>query len=195
MRIGLYEVNFYSSDETTQRKGVVGISLLRADSSAGFLTDSRERQEHTFMMKSWPIRWSSLHIILPPGPIYHVTKAATMLIVGNEERLRTRFYEGYNLETKYKLMCFGINVADFPVTGSGTLKNKVHNQFLNVWNAVEQSRKDGIDTSAWVVYPGTEDVLFGKGGIIRHQGNLNFQCIMEMVMGAYTARSNRKMLR
>jgi hypothetical protein len=191
MRHGIYEAGLLSDDAETQRKGFCGIYDIRAD-SVSFNADPHERETYSEFLKGYPVRWSSIHLILPAEPIYPFVKAIMMMTLGNEQRLRTCFYSGYNMETKYKLMCFGINVAELPLTSSGAIKNKAHNQFLSVLRTVEKGKRDGLNTSGWVLHPGVYDVLFSKGGNRRHQGNLNFHCIMELKMDAYNSKSSRK---
>lgn len=191
MRIVLYEAGAMSEDEETQKKGLVAVYSIRAD-AASFHADPLERDEYSEVLKAHPVRLSSIHLVLPAGPMFHFIKAVLMLTFGPEERLRTNCYAGFNMETKYKLMCYGIQVDEIPLTSTGTLKTKVNNQSLNVRRAFEQGRMDGLDTSGWILYPHIHDVLFSKGGNARHQGNASFQHLMELKMGAYNSKTSRK---
>mmetsp|Transcript_10571 Transcript_10571/g.19376 ORF Transcript_10571/g.19376 Transcript_10571/m.19376 type:complete len:196 (+) Transcript_10571:135-722(+) len=95
-------------------------------------------------------------------------------------------------KTKYKLLTYGIPVQDLPLTPTGAVKTKNHQQFTNIRRHLEASRDNGSDTSDWVTHPGLYDVLFSKGGNTHHEGNLDFQQLMESKMSAYNCRQSRK---
>lgn len=191
MRIVLYDAGAMSEDEVTQKKGLVGVYLIRPD-SASFHADPHERAEYAEVLKCHPTRISSVHLVLPAGPMYPFIKAVVMLTGEPELRLRTNCYAGFTMETRYKLLCYGIQVDEFPLTSGGLLKTKVNNQYLSVRRAFEKGRMDGLDTSGWILHPHIHDVLFSQGGNARHQGNVSFQHIMELKMDAYNSKRSRK---
>jgi hypothetical protein len=48
---------------------------------------------------------------------------------------------GLNMETKYNLMSFGIKVNEIPMTSSGTIKTKNHQQWIRTRKAIDERRR------------------------------------------------------
>ena len=184
-----------SEDEVTQRKGVVFIMDTKKD-VLHFQSTVEEREDNRSMQLYNPARWSGFHLCLPNGPTYHMIRTLIVLILDKDLRARVRFYEGMTLETRYRLMTFGIPVSEIPVSDlTGTLKNKAQQQFIKTRIAIERIMGGDYSssrTSTFITHPGSNDVLFLKGGKSnQHQGNLRCQQLVESKLQAYYSKPNR----
>ncbi|KAL3922347.1 MAG: hypothetical protein SGILL_002257 [Bacillariaceae sp.] len=140
--------------------------------------------EHNVMSqlkKGMPIRWSALHICLPEGPFVKIHRAFLMLAFGQDARVRARVHPGMSLETQYKLLTFGINASEFPLTHSGSIKLKNHERWMKTRRVIDEARVQGRHFNG-IVVPGVFDVLFSKGGNQHHHGNHEFKCAIESLL-------------
>jgi hypothetical protein len=193
LRVQLYFHHVLSEDAETQKNGLVFL----------FSSDGRVLQElsEPEFQKDWkdcvcchPLRFSGLHVCLPPGPATHLLKAFLMIsFATSEQRVRVKFYSDLvSLETQYQLMSYGIPIQELPMSCTGTVKTKNLNQWIQSRIAIDEAREKGYDTSSLITHPGTCDVLFSKGGNSKHQGNLEFHSAMESYIHNYNATSNRR---
>ena len=152
---------------------------------------SKEYQaDLTTLMKSQPVRWSAAHTFLPEGPFFGLIKRLLInVMVSRDDSVRYLFYNGSlaSLESQYKLMSYGINVQDLPVTHSGSLKTKKHAQWIKFRKMVEDenARDQEMGMAQWEQYPLLNDVLFRRGGVATHYGNVTFQELMLSKLNDY----------
>ncbi|KAL3923047.1 MAG: hypothetical protein SGARI_006311, partial [Bacillariaceae sp.] len=112
-------------------------------------------------------------------------------MISKDDSVRYRFYSGSlaSMESQYKLLSYGINVQDIPVTHSGSLKTKKHAQWIKFRRMVEDENAEDHDigVARWVQCPLLNDVLFRRGGISTHYGNVTFQELMLARLNDYNA--------
>ena len=103
--------------------------------------DFRLRQDRT---KAIPMRWSSFHLLMPEGRIYHVLKAMTMALIPNKTRSLSRTHIGSYLECMYQLKQFGIPVDDIPgLSAKGVVtKTKLLARFVKCRISIDSFRKE-----------------------------------------------------
>jgi hypothetical protein len=151
---------------------------------AGMITTPEEHDVITRLKLGMPFRWSAVHICVPDGPLSRLYRAFILLAFGQESRVRARVYPGFNMETQYKLLTFGINVVDIPLTHTGMIKIKNHLQWIKTRRAIDEARRQGMAFAGTSHY-GTNDVLFSKGG----NQNLLSQ---DRYKNVFVNRSNRR---
>jgi hypothetical protein len=147
----------------------------------GKMTTPEERKVMVQLKLGLPVRWSAVHICVPDGPFSKLYRAFILLAFGQESRVRARVYPGFNLETRYKLLTFGINVVDFPLTHTGSIKVKNHLQWIATRRAIDEARNNGVVFQG-ISHPGVNDVLFSKGGNQNHHGNYEFKSVIEFLL-------------
>jgi hypothetical protein len=197
-RVMLYNETALSEDVETQKNGVVVIITWDEDVSlSGGMAITPEEHELVRRLKDGlPFRWSAVHICVPDGPFSRLLRAFILLAFGQESRVRVRAYPGFNMETQYKLLTFGITVADFPSTHTGSIKVKNHLQWIKTRRAIDAARRHRV-TFSGILHPGVNDVLFSKGGNQNHHGNYEFKSLIESLLSqerykhAFVSRSNR----
>jgi hypothetical protein len=178
----MYFESVISEDLETQRKGLVVAFFARENPLKQSQMVRMEEHQLMYQLKnSMPLRWSALHISLPDGPFVKIHKAFMLLGFGRDARIRSRVYPGFSLETQYKLLTYGINAGEFPLTHSGSIKVKNHMQWLKIRRVVENERSQGR-LFIGISVPGVYDVLFSKGGNKNHHGNHEFKCIIETLL-------------
>lgn len=181
-----------AEDEETQRKGHV-VVCRQEKSSFDKISSRTFRNSIGDVVKYSPVRFAAVHIVLPDDPIVNMIRPViTMLIQGQNERVRTKFYTGFSTETRYQLMSFGIPIQELPVSSTLTIKTKNHNQWIKCRIAIENARAEGRDTSGWITQPGIHDILFSPGGNPNNQGNLQFRQMMDARLDEYFSTSKRK---
>ena len=185
-----------AQDVDTQRLGAVAIFVAAKEHFERFKGGSSEYQaDLKSLMKHCQVRWSAAHTFLPDGPFYDLVKKLLITVmISRDESVRYRFYSGEltSLESQYKLMSYGINIQDLPVTHSGSLKTKKHAQWVKFRKMVEDSNAEDHDeaVSHWEQYPLLNDVLFRRGGISTHYGNITFQELMLANLDDYNAATS-----
>jgi hypothetical protein len=192
-RLFLYLWTAFSDDETSQRKGLVGVFCL--DSEDKLLFTPSNDQSLWKLNAAVPFRLSALHISFPSEPVFLVMRGILVLLT-RSERVRTKLYTGgLTLESQYKLMTFGI--PSLPVTCTGQIKNKFHLQWLKNRSSFESAPKTYPSTCIdWIFIPETNDVLFRPGsGNPHHFGNLEFEIIVESKLSAYYATTDSEVKR
>ena len=191
LRIPLYIYESVAQDTETQRLGAVAIFVTSKEHFERFDGGSKEYQaDLTTLMKSQPVRWSAAHTFLPEGPFFGLIKRLLInVMVSRDDSVRYLFYNGSlaSLESQYKLMSYGINVQDLPVTHSGSLKTKKHVQWIKFRKMVEDenARDQEMGMAQWEQYPLLNDVLFRRGGVATHYGNVTFQELMLSKLNDY----------
>ncbi|KAL3908117.1 MAG: hypothetical protein SGILL_008605 [Bacillariaceae sp.] len=180
-RVLMYTEAVIAEDVETQKNGLVlviceRVSPLRQPQ----MTRMEEHQLIIQLKKGLPVRWSAVHICVPEGPMHKIHRAFMLLGFGQDARVRSRLHPGFSLETQYKLLTFGINAVELPLTQSGTVKVKNQMQWIKIRRVVEEERKRGRRFMG-VLVPRVDDVLFSKGGK-NHHGNHEFKCIIESLL-------------
>ncbi|KAG7340612.1 hypothetical protein IV203_024155 [Nitzschia inconspicua] len=197
-KVIMYFEDAISEDMETQKNGLVVIVAWddRLNMAAGISTTQEDYDVMVRVKASTPYRWSAVHICVPEGPLSRLYRAFILLTFGQESRVRARVYPGFNMETQYKLLTFGINVLDIPITHTGSIKLKNHLQWIKTRRAIDEARKQGVNF-AGTLHPGTNDVLFSKGGNQNHHGNYEFRSLIENLLSqeryknVFISRCNR----
>ncbi|KAG7344704.1 hypothetical protein IV203_032235 [Nitzschia inconspicua] len=201
VRSTLYIVNTASQDVATQRLGAVLIW-------AGCVTMAvKFRRVHESLQEMWPadpIRYSAMHMCLPPGPLFNVLRAAIFFNVMATDRIRAIVHgELSSIECQYSLMCFGIPADQLPVTNSGKVKTKPNLRLLKALQFIDSCSADNTGSVGFpfqqqqqqqphqqqfdgILFPNVKDVLFSRGGSAkRHFGNIEFQGLLESAFIKY----------
>lgn len=198
-RVVLYIEAAIAEDIESQKHGIVMIVAWGDGMTlgAGMITTPEEHDVITRLKLGMPFRWSAVHICVPDGPLSRLYRAFILLAFGQESRVRARVYPGFNMETQYKLLTFGINVVDIPLTHTGMIKIKNHLQWIKTRRAIDEARRQGMAFAGTSHY-GTNDVLFSKGGNQNHHGNYEFKSVIESLLSqdrykdVFVNRSNRR---
>ena len=191
----IYVYSVLSEDLDTQRHGAVGVLVGTREHFERFNGNSQEyRVDLSNLLQNFPVRWSAMHVCLPPGPLFNLLKALLVVVMTRkDDRVRFKFYSGglHDLEIQYKLMSYGIPIQELPVTHSGILKKKNHGQWINVRRLVDKERDKSVAAKIpFVEHPAVHDVLFRRGGNNSHFGNLLFQEILLNEIHAYNTLHN-----
>ena len=192
IRMQLYMGAVMMEDMESQRNGHVVISyqepgMLAVISSPDYQSKIQDA------VRYMPVRIAAVHLCLPDDPIVNIIRPMiTLIIQSKKERCRTKFYTGLSMETRYKIMSFGIPANEIPVSSTMTIKTKNHLQWIKIRMAIEKARNEGKDTSAWIVHPNIHDILFSPGGNPSNQGNLEFRRMMDARLDEYFATTKRK---
>ncbi|KAL3920453.1 MAG: hypothetical protein SGILL_003258 [Bacillariaceae sp.] len=194
LRLLLYMYSVVAEDIDTQRMGAVAIFVASKEHFERYNGGSKDYQKDvSLLMKTLPVRYSAAHTFLPEGPLFDLLKTLLITImIRKDDSVRYKFYSGSlaSMESQYALMSYGIPIQELPVTHSGTLKTKKHLQFVKFRRMIEDENASGDDsmgTTPWVNYPGLNDVLFRRGGISTHYGNVSFQEAMYTKLDAYNS--------
>lgn len=198
-RVVLYIETAIAEDIESQKHGIVVIVAWGDGMTlgAGMITTPEEHDMITRLKFGSLFRWSAVHICVPDGPLSRLYRAFILLAFGQESRVRARVHPGFNMETQYKLLTFGINVVDIPLTQTGSIKIKNHLQWIKTRRAMDEARRQGM-AFAGTSHPGTNDVLFSKGGNQKHHGNYEFKSVIESLLSqdryknVFINRSNRR---
>ena len=195
----LYFEGAISDDVETQRKGLALCIVWNPKNKLPKKPTVEEHRAHEDIKKGIPYRWSALHICLPESPFSNILKAFLLVAYGQDTRVRARIHPGMSMETQYKLMTFGLNMLDFPLTSTGSIKNKYHFQWIKTRQAIDECRRLGISFQG-VCFPGVNDVLFRTGGVKNHHGNMEFKAVIEALLckeryrNMYATKKDRRQL-
>jgi hypothetical protein len=196
----LYFTTIVAEDEESQRKGMVVVLSPKMTLWEAYQMSTREHHKDcNDLHKAMPVRLSALHLCLPDGPTSKMLSGLIMFgISGEGYRLHIRIHSPLsNLETRYQLMSFGLPVHEFPISSTGTLKNRIHLQWLRTRTLIENSAGRRAVFQG-IIYPGVHDVLFSKGGNTSHYGNIEFRCMLDSTCPVYNMtmdRSKRRQFR
>lgn len=110
--------------------------------------------------------------------------------------------KGLTTETQYRLMTFGINVEDLPVTSGGTIKAKYWKQWIETRKAIDGIRiqaqhrgqcvNGGMSAFDGIVHPNTDDVLSSMGGNPKNWGNIELQHLLATLLPSYSKASRQE---
>jgi hypothetical protein len=152
MKVLLYFFQVLSDDVETQKQGFVFIVSADVKTMRDELEDLSNpdcRSCYIFLQDSLPVRSCAFHFCLPnDGSLAQkVIWALFMVQIGSAKRVRSRFHGSSpsvpgggglaSTEVQYRLMTFGINVQDLPVTSGGQMKTKNHLQWIKTRKAIE----------------------------------------------------------
>jgi hypothetical protein len=188
IRMFLYLFTAMAEDVETQKKGQVSIYFY---GSEDLLTLSREKDNELFktLVEGIPVRYTACHICLSSGSsglALALARAFVYFAVATKDRRpRIKFHNGLGLEIQYKLMGLGIPMVDLPISNTMSIKTKNHHRWIRNRILLEVARSKGQDTSHWIEFPGTNDVLFRQGGNHAKQVNIEFMALIESKMDAY----------
>jgi len=141
-----------SDDVTTQRLGLVAVFSSVEDSTVGFFQFAYHQTECLKFFEAVPLRYSAFHCILPEG--LELLKGLILNMVGKRTRLITRVHTVSGItETSYMLRCFGIPTEDYPVTSSGSVKNRKHIKWIKFRMALEEAHERGAELSSYNQLP------------------------------------------
>lgn len=137
-----------ADDVTTQRNGLVAIFSTNPEyKTAGFYQMAFHQNESIKFFEAVPLRYSAFHFILPSEMEF--LKGFILNMIGKRMRLVTRIHTVSGVtETSYMLRCFGIETEDYPITSSGTLKNKKHLKWIKFRTALEEAHERGVKLSS-----------------------------------------------
>jgi hypothetical protein len=225
----LYVFQVVSDDVESQKLGFVYI--LSADvkflgKELEQLYDPVSRAENVFLNNCLPVRACAFHFCLPnDGSLAHqLIWAIIMVQLGSAKRVRTRFHNPAagapgmggltSTEVLYRLMTYGINVQDLPITSGGQIKTKNHLQWIKTRKAIEfvcemkstraeqeQQHHQELPSAhaavlqSIIVHPGIHDVLLLKGGSMHHWGSMKFQSLLAARVQEYIATPTRSVER
>jgi hypothetical protein len=140
--------------------------------------------------KGTPARTVAIHICLPNQPIFHLIWAVTAVIVG-QDRKRFIRHSGEGVEVQYRLHGYGIPVDLLPITETGNIKTKNHQQWLKVRRMIEREipgSGDDDSNNNIVECPRLNDVIFRVGdSYLHHPGNVMFRGLIESKYEEYNA--------
>lgn len=164
MKVNIYMLQEISSDETTQKFGMVWV-LFSAfeEGETNFLKEPNVQEKIRKCLAALPLRITGIHLCLPNTPKYQFAAAAISLIAPSFMRVRVRKHLGSVTECKYSLMAYGIPGDQLPITASGRIKTNSHIRWIKTQKERERSIKmglafDGIDC------PLVMDILIGNVG-------------------------------
>ena len=201
-RVGIYIFcQVLAEDETTQRNGLVSVSLLSEDvhRSMGGENLSNRSNFIQSVFEACPVRISALHMCFPNELLFRMLKPIMLCVVGNTGRKCLRIHSGTRLECDYSLNTFGISPDDIPLTYSGTIKTRQHTRWVKVRGAmddyVEQQCKERVNGDYRYFYasdqhtikpfphiqcPEINCVLFHKNGVAwEFPGNVEFRAFLD----------------
>ena len=179
LRITHYIFQVLSEDVRTQQYGCA--MVLYAGSYANndnnysngetkFLKDPNIRERMKKCHQCLPFRISSMHYCMPNTVVYKLASAAILLLSTEDQRVRTRFHYGSQMECKYSLMTFGIPGDQLPVTSSGFIKLVNHQRWINFLREKEMiqlmntSGNSVIAPFEGIDCPRAMDILIGNSG-------------------------------
>jgi hypothetical protein len=134
-----------------------------------------------------PCHPSAVHLMLPDASMYRVVSSVTLLIMGKDQRVRTRIHVGSPLECQYKMKYFGIQADLLPTSihDMSEQSKKKYTQWVHMMQTCDQERWTQTDESI-VDCPFNEDVLFGKGFfLMKHVGNIAMRRLVEERLQIY----------
>ncbi|KAL3914014.1 MAG: hypothetical protein SGILL_006265, partial [Bacillariaceae sp.] len=191
----LYYYSAFAEDVETQRRGTVMIA--RVDSQMldfFFLITPYERKELLACLKDAPLRKSAIHYYFGDNsPVLRMIKVLWGVVTaGTDERFRLQMYPCLNMETRYKMMTFGLP-TDIPITNSGIIKLKTHLRWIKMRKAIDEEReKEPKGSTIGIQFPDIMDVLFERGGGRQsHLGNIEFCFILEAKLDAIETETTK----
>ena len=197
----IYYLDWVLTDDVeTQRKGVVGVlwcpSHIISSSLTQFRPGPKDHIKGPKYYKGVPARTVAIHVCLPNQPIFHLIWAVMAVCVG-QERKRFIRHSGEGIEVQYRLHGYGIPVDLLPITETGNIKTKNHQQWLKVRRMIEREGKSTDDDESndnIVECPRLNDVIFRVGdSYMHHPGNVMFRGLIESKYEEYnTAGRNEK---
>ncbi len=109
-----------------------------------FINQNMEFRLRQDRSKAIPMRWSSVHFLMPKGRIYHVLKAMIMALVPYRYRTLSRTHIGSYLECMYQLKQFGIPIDGIPgPSAKGVVtKTKSLARFVKCRISIDSFRKE-----------------------------------------------------
>ncbi|KAG7337853.1 hypothetical protein IV203_012738 [Nitzschia inconspicua] len=162
IRMLLYFSSIIAEDEETQRKGFVAVVAPSANLwNAYQRAHSEEQSDAADLYQGMPVRMSAMHLCLPDDQDGKQLRALFFLkLIGETNRLRMRIHSTISqADTVHQLTTFGIPVHEFPLSSTGTVKNRNHLQWIKTRNLIEKERSESMGFSG-IVHPGVHDVLF-----------------------------------
>mmetsp|Transcript_59764 Transcript_59764/g.146717 ORF Transcript_59764/g.146717 Transcript_59764/m.146717 type:complete len:524 (+) Transcript_59764:390-1961(+) len=174
MKLLIYLLFVMAEDIETQRRGVIVLFSPNFDSGLKFPHKDEITQSQR-VTGITPTRQVAMHQCTPDEPVFRLIHAGMQLALSFEARLRAKFHQGSPLEVKYKLLAFGIPVDLIPITESGKVKTKYHQQWIKIRRAKEEMNEIGL-----VECPNLNDVAFRFGkSYLSHQGNSYYRGLLE----------------
>ncbi len=148
-RVGLYLMyQVMAEDETSQRNGVVSISILSDLSLQVSVGNPRSKKFFQNFFEWTPVRVSAIHLCFPNAPLYRLLQPIMLMAIGNTGRKLLKIHSGTNIECYYSLKSFGIQPDDFPRTFSGSIKTRQHVRMLKFRAAMEHYIEQQCSTHA-----------------------------------------------
>ncbi|KAL3911137.1 MAG: hypothetical protein SGILL_007403 [Bacillariaceae sp.] len=185
----------FVGDEADQKKGIVLVVCV--NNVVLNANDKEEKHNVARVVESLPAKFTAMHFLLPDNPLYHCIGATYALLVGKENRFRTRFHVGSPQEILYSLRTFGVPVAYLPQNLKPDCKQalKRHVKIVDTYESMDQARMNGhdFDQNPVVTCPTRKDVLLGKGReIMKHSGNLDMRHRIEERIHLWEQATNQE---
>ncbi len=213
-RVGIYFFfQVLAEDETTQRNGVVSVSLLSEGVQRSMGGENLAKRSKFFqsVWEACPVRISAIHLCFPNELLFRMLKPIMLCVLGNTGRKCMRIHSGARLECDYSLNTFGIRPDDIPLTYSGTIKTRQHTRWVKVRGAidnyVEQQCKERVNGDYRYFYvsdqhtikpfphiqcPEITCVLFHKNGVAwEFPGNVAFRAFLDEQLQLNNHLNNR----
>jgi hypothetical protein len=213
-RVGIYLLfQVMAEDVTTQRNGLVSVSILTEDVTTSIGGTNRHHMSNFFLsiFQSCPLRFSAIHLFFPNEMLYRMLKSLLLFVVGKGFRKVLKIHSGTIMERNYSLSSFGIRLDDIPTTYSGTVKTRHHMRWLKVRSAmddfVKQQCEENVNGDFRSFYasdqytiqpfphiqcPENNCVLFHKNGVAwEFPGNIKFRAFLDEQLPKYNHLNNR----
>jgi hypothetical protein len=191
-----------TDDVETQRKGLVGVlwsppQIFSKQQQLNLRPRSRDHIKGPRLYNGVPGRVAAIHVCLPDEPIFNLIWAVLAVYLGGKERNRFIRHTGEGVEVQYRLHGYGIPVDLLPITETGNIKTKNHQQWLKVRRMIERESSSTANSISndepTAIYnvvecPGLNDVIFRVGdSYLHHPGNVFFRGLIESRFDEYNS--------
>ncbi len=166
MRYLWYQLMAALEDEEVQKRGIIEVWNLRGPWKVGVHDMQRHLVKCNLMLNDRPVKICAFHRLVEGGPLSYFIGTANKLMP-KEHRIRQRFHDGSDLEIKYALMTFGVNLPDCFTLGCGMFaKAQLENGYLQ-FRSLAEDKFNRLETQKLLpnhaLFPSRDDVLMGRG--------------------------------
>jgi hypothetical protein len=176
MKVLTYLFFVIADDVETQRRGIILLYTFNFDN--GFIFPHKDEIRAAERVTGFtPTRKVALHQCTRDDLFFRLMHGTVVLQMAPDERIRVKFHKGSPVEVAYKLLCFGIPTELIPLTDTGKVKMKNHNQWLKLRRVKEQ--RNDVENDL-VECPNLNDVVFRVGkSYLTHPGNSFYRGLVE----------------
>jgi len=158
--------SYMGQTSVEDREGAIMVYFLHHSNHK--IPDLNELRMVNALFKTIPAKFSALHLCCPNIPLYDIVKAAVILHVGKELRLRLRLHVGSYTECKYSLKSFGIAVDRLPLNLElWKWSHNVDMKYYRKWLKMRQAKENAIIIRAatTVNNNNSNNNIGGSGGV------------------------------